>query len=127
VSAALTISAGDTDSRAGASDYLETLVESSLVYLETLHTSAHLDRLASVVLVRPVLEFDILEVVCPKTESTRSSALSIEVMASVAYMIVSIDSHVKDKANIRITRRMLFSLANLIPAVMSEGPSTLIE
>ena len=89
VSTTLAVSAGDTNSRAGASNNLETLVEGSLVDLEALDTSAHLDSLASVVLVRPVLELNVLEVVGPKTESTRAGALSIEVVASVACIDVS--------------------------------------
>ena len=89
VSTTLAVSAGDTNSRAGSSDDLKTLVEGSLVDLEALNTSAHLDSLASVVLVRPVLELNVLEVVSPQTESTRSSALSVEIMASVACIDVS--------------------------------------
>jgi len=89
VSTTLAVSAGNTNSRAGSSDDLETFVEGSLVDLKALHTSAHLDSLASVVLIRPVLELNVLEVVSPKTESTRTSALSVEVMASVACVYVS--------------------------------------
>lgn len=89
VSTTLAISAGDTNSRAGSSDDLKTLVEGSLVDLEALNTSTHLDSLASVVLVRPILELNILEVVSPQTKSTGSSALSVEVVASVACIDVS--------------------------------------
>lgn len=85
VSTTLTISASNTDSRAGSGDDLKALVEGSLVDFKALHTSANLDGLAAVVLVRPVLEFDVFEMVGPKAESTRSSALAVEVMASVAY------------------------------------------
>jgi hypothetical protein len=91
VSTTLAVSAGDTNSRAGSSDDLETLVEGSLVDLKALDTSTHLDSLAGVVLVRPVLELNVLEIVSPKTESTRTSALSVEVMASVACICVSSD------------------------------------
>ena len=91
VSTTLTVSTSDTDSRAGSGDNLETLVEGSLVNLKALHTSSHLDSLASVVLVRPILELNILEVVSPKTESTRPSALSVEIVAGVACIIVSIN------------------------------------
>ena len=107
VSTTLAISAGDTNSRAGSSDDLKTLVEGSLVDLEALNTSTHLDSLASVVLVRPVLELNVLEVVSPQTESTRSSALSVEIMASVACIDVSCvpssngrSAHTDDQADI---------------------------
>jgi hypothetical protein len=89
VSTTLAVSAGNTNSRAGTSHNLETLVEGSLVDLKALHTSAHLDSLASVMLVRPVLELNILEVMGPKAESTGTSALSVEVMTSVACIDVS--------------------------------------
>jgi len=85
----LTVSAGNTNSRAGSSDDLKTLVKGGLVDLEALDTSAHLNSLASVVLVRPVLELNVLEVVGPKAESTRAGALSVEVVASVACIDVS--------------------------------------
>ena len=91
VSATLTVTTGDTNGWARASDDLKTLVEGSLVDLETLYTSTHLDRLASVVLIRPVLELDVLEMMGPKTESTRSSALAVEVVASVTYISISMD------------------------------------
>ena len=89
VSTTLAVSAGDTNSRAGSSDNLETLVEGSLVDLEALNTSAHLDSLTRVVLVRPVLELNILEMVSPKAESTGTGALSVEVVTSVACIDVS--------------------------------------
>lgn len=89
VSTTLAISASNTNGRAGSSDDLEALVKGSLVDLKALNTSAHLDSLASVVLVRPILELNVLEVVGPKTESTGAGALSVEVMASVAYIDVS--------------------------------------
>jgi hypothetical protein len=89
VSTTLAVSAGNTNGRAGSSDYLEALVKGSLVDLEALNTSTHLDSLASVVLVRPVLELNVLEVMSPETESTRTCALSIEVVTSVACIDVS--------------------------------------
>ena len=89
VSTTLAVSAGNTNSRAGSSDDLKTLVKGGLVDLEALDTSAHLNSLASVVLVRPVLELYVLEVVGPKAESTRAGALSVEVVASVACIDVS--------------------------------------
>ena len=127
VTSTLTVSASDTNGWAGAGHNLKTLVERSFVDLEALYTSAHLDRLAGVVLIRPVLEFDIFQVMRPKTKSTGTSALTIEIMTSVAYESVSIHTQATNTANIRMIRRMLLSLANLIPAVISEGPSTLIE
>lgn len=107
VSTTLAVSAGNTNSRAGTSNNLETLIEGRLVDLKALNTSTHLDSLASVVLIRPVLELNVLEVVSPKTESTRTSALSIEVVASVACIDVSSDSssnnrsgHTDDQADV---------------------------
>lgn len=107
VSTTLAVSAGDTDSRAGSSDNLKTLVEGSLVDLKALHTSTHLDSLASVVLVRPVLELNVLEIVSPEAEGTRAGALSVEVMASVACIDVSSSpssnsqsEHTDDQANV---------------------------
>lgn len=101
VSTALAISAGNTNSRARSSDDLKTLVKGSLVDLEALDTSAHLDSLASVVLVRPVLELNILEIVGPKAESTRAGALSIEVVASVTCIDVS--SHFSNSGRSALT------------------------
>ena len=89
MSTTLAVSAGNTNSRAGPSDDLETLVEGSLVDLKALNTSTHLDSLASVVFIRPVLELNVLEIVSPKTEGTGTSALSVEVMTSVACIDVS--------------------------------------
>lgn len=101
VSTTLAVSAGDTNSRAGPSNNLETLVEGSLVDLEALDASAHLDSLASVVLVRPVLELNVLEVVGPKAESTRAGALAIEVVASVT--CVDVSSHFSNSGRSALT------------------------
>jgi hypothetical protein len=94
VSTTLAVTASNTNGWAGSGNDLETLVKGSLVDLEALDTSAHLDSLASVVLVRPILELNVLEMVSPKAESTRTSALSIEVMASVACIYVRNNSSI---------------------------------
>jgi predicted RNase H-like nuclease len=106
---------------------LQALVKGSLVDLESLHTSTHLDSFAAVVLIRPVAEFNVLEMMHPKTQRSRSGAFAIEVVASVACVRVSTVLGSCDKDNVRMIKRMLLSLANLIPAVTSEGPSTFIE
>jgi hypothetical protein len=63
----------------------------------------------------------------PKTQRSRSSAFAIEVVASVACGRVSTVLGSCDEDNVRMIKRMLLSLANLIPAVTSEGLSTLTE
>lgn len=78
------------NSRAGSSDDLEALVKSGFVDLHALNTSTHLDSFALVVLIGPILDLDILEVMCPQTQSARSGALAVEVMSRVAWITVSI-------------------------------------
>jgi predicted RNase H-like nuclease len=127
VSTALRVASSHADSGARSSHDLQALIEGGLVDFEALHTGTHLDSFAAVVLIRPVAEFNVLEMMHPKTQRTRSGAFAIEVVASVAYVCVSTILDVRKRASVRITKRMLLSLANLIPAVTSEGPSTLIE
>jgi hypothetical protein len=127
VSTALRVASSDADSGARSSHNLQALIEGSFVDFKPLHTSTHLDSFAAVVLIRPVAEFNVLEMMHPKTQRSRSGALAIEVVASVAYVCVSTILDFRKRASVRIPKRMLLSLANLIPAVTSEGPSTLIE
>lgn len=78
------------DSRAGSSDDLEALVKRGLVDLHALNASTHLDSFALVVLIGPILDLDIFEVMCPQAQSAGSGALAVEVMPGVAWIRVSI-------------------------------------
>lgn len=98
VSTALTVTACNSDCWAGASDYLQTLIESSRVDFEALHTSTQLDSLAAVVLVGPVLELNILEMMHPQAEGTRTSTLAVKIMPRVACIAVSSAPTAKKKA-----------------------------
>lgn len=83
VATSLGVATGNADSRAFTTNDLQTLGIRGRVCLASKDTGTHLDSLALVVLIIPVLELDVLKVVHPETESTSASALAIVVVASV--------------------------------------------
>lgn len=96
VATTLRVATGNADGRALSANDLQTLSVGSLVGLTTKNTSTHLDGLATVVLIIPVLELDVLQVVHPKAEGAGTSALAVVVMASVA----------DDKANVAVVGKL---------------------
>ena len=84
VPAALGIAAGQSDGRTLAADDLEAVRVGGPVRLDALHAGAHLDRLALVVLVGPVLDLDVLEVVRPDRQSAGPRGLAVVVVTGVA-------------------------------------------
>ena len=68
MTATLSVAASHTDSGALTRDDLKALVMSSGIDFEALDTSADFDRLARVVIVAPVDELDVFQVVHPKRQ-----------------------------------------------------------
>jgi hypothetical protein len=83
VTATLSVATSHTDRRALARDDLEALVVCSGINFEPLDTSADFDRFARVVIVAPVDELDVFQVVHPERQRAFSGALAAEVMTSV--------------------------------------------
>lgn len=65
MTASLAVSTCNTDSRALAADHAEVEIACGFVGLNSLNTGAELGSLSGVMLVLPVLELNILQVVCP--------------------------------------------------------------
>jgi hypothetical protein len=83
VAATLSVATSHTDRRALARDDLEALIVCSGIDFEALNAGADSDRLASVVLITPVDELDVFQVVHPERQGTCTGTLASEVMASV--------------------------------------------
>jgi hypothetical protein len=81
VTASLTISTCDTNSRALSTNHSEAVLMSCRVGFHPLDTSAKLESLATVVLVLPVLDLNLLKVVCPNRKSACAGGLSIVAIA----------------------------------------------
>lgn len=77
MTSSLTVSACDADSGTLSADHAQAELAGCFIGLDSLNTGAELSNLSGIMLVLPVLELNVLKVVCPDRKSTSASGLSV--------------------------------------------------
>jgi hypothetical protein len=124
VTTTLDVTSSETDGGTFTPDNDEILCVSSLHDLVAHDTSANLESGTGVVSVRPVLVLDGVEVVHPDREGTSTSRTS-KVTASLVTVVYQEKTVTYSWPVLRMTKRMLFCLANLMAAITSLAEETL--